>query len=282
VKKVLGIVGSLRDSGNCEVMIKQISREIKEPHELRLLRLPELDLKYCRGCYRCLQTPYTCVIRDDLEIALDAISESDGLILAAPTYFLAAHACLKVFVDRGISFYGRHEKLWGKPAVGLGVAGLQGKEGGVVLDIQRFFISLMADLKSSGVVYGALPGEAYSNVSNLDVAKKQAEALFSESTTKSKMSCRYCGSNAFSFLSENKVQCLLCGEYGLIKADNDHSSIEMYKSSHPLFSSEHDALLHREWLNGMVKHFDKNKKSLAKVRKEFRDSVEWVRPRAAS
>ena len=139
MKKVLGIIGSKRSSGNCEVMVKEISRKIPEPHQLTMLRLPDFKLDYCTGCYRCLIKDRCCVLQDDLSTVLDAISDADALILAVPTYFLSAHSCLKVFLDRAISFYSQADSLWGKPAVGVGIAGIEGKEGSTLLDIERVF-----------------------------------------------------------------------------------------------------------------------------------------------
>ena len=54
MKTVLGIVASPRRLGNCEIMAKEISRQIPQPHELKLLRLSDFHIKPCRGCYLCL------------------------------------------------------------------------------------------------------------------------------------------------------------------------------------------------------------------------------------
>jgi len=46
MKKVLGIIASPRRLGNCEIMVKEISGHIPEPHELNLLRLSDFDSKH--------------------------------------------------------------------------------------------------------------------------------------------------------------------------------------------------------------------------------------------
>ena len=112
MKQVLGIIASHRNMGNCEIMAREISKQLSIPHQLKLLRLPDFSLRYCNGCYRCLTKGSGCVLTDDLAEILAAIADADALILAAPTYFLGAHACLKMFVDRGISFYSMAERLW--------------------------------------------------------------------------------------------------------------------------------------------------------------------------
>lgn len=54
VKKVLAILGSPRPGGNCEIMAKEISGNIRSRHDLQLLRLSEFSIRPCTGCYACL------------------------------------------------------------------------------------------------------------------------------------------------------------------------------------------------------------------------------------
>ena len=89
--KILGIIGSPRKLGNSEIMIKEISRNISEPHELVLLRLTDFNIGSCRGCYNCLFKEERCVLDDDLYTVVDAMCAADAIILAAPTYFLGVN-----------------------------------------------------------------------------------------------------------------------------------------------------------------------------------------------
>ena len=91
MKNVLAIIGSPRKLGNCEIMAKEISRRIDQPHQLRLLRLGEYDIRPCRGCYTCL-FKNQCVIDDDFTAVAAAMVEADALIVAVPTYFLGPNA----------------------------------------------------------------------------------------------------------------------------------------------------------------------------------------------
>jgi multimeric flavodoxin WrbA len=278
MKKILGIVGSSRRLGNSEIMVKEISRKIKAPHKLQLLRLPEFKLDYCNGCYRCLMADRGCVLKDDLSLVLDEIEIADALILAVPTYFLAAHACLKTLIDRGISFYSRAEQLWGKPAVGVGIAGIEGKEGSTLLDIERFFTSLMAQNMSSRIIYGALPGEALLSQANRSVAGELADALFSEPQPKSGLFCSCCGGETFRFYNDNAVRCMLCSESGHLVTKGEQPQIVMERSEHQFLTNEADALKHRDWLLNMVGRFKAEKETLAKVRAGYEDEVSWASP----
>ena len=279
MKRILGIVGSLRKAGNCELFVKEVSRHIQTPHELQLLRLPEFRLDYCNGCYRCLTAERGCVLKDDLSMVLDAIEGADALILAVPTYFLSAHSCLKAFVDRGISFYSRAETLWGKPAVGVGIAGIEGKEGSTLLDIERFFTTLMVKNQASTIVYGALPGEALMNQANRSVASNLASTLFSTPLPKKEgLFCSCCGGETFRFSAGGQVRCMLCSELGKLVVDGLSPRIEMNEGDHQLLANEAEALKHREWLPGMVGRFKEQKEALAEVRSDYEDEVSWLLP----
>jgi multimeric flavodoxin WrbA len=177
MKKVLGIIGSPRNLGNCEIMVKEISRQISVSHDLRLLRLSHFNLLPCRGCYRCLPEGKPCVLKDDLNTVLEAMCDADALVVAVPTYFLSANACLKILLDRGLSFYNHSEKLWHKPAVGIGIAGIAGREGFTLLGIQNFLKLILAQEKGCRIVYGALPGEIFMNENNKKLAADLAASL---------------------------------------------------------------------------------------------------------
>lgn len=271
MKKVLGIIGSKRKLGNCEIMIKEISRQIKDPHQLNLLRLPDLDLHYCTACYRCLTKGSECILKDNLSIALQAIIEADALILAVPTYFLGAHSCLKVFSDRALSFYSISEKLWGKPAVGVGIAGQSGMEGSTLLDIEKFFAVIFAKNHSSRIVYGALPGEVVLNKENRQHAVELASSLFTPPSPKAVMCCPVCRGETFRFLESNQLRCMLCSDtFDMVKIDSNFS-IKSRKTSSGFLATETEAVKHRDWLLGMLDRYKNLKKALKEITIEYKD-----------
>ena len=280
MKKALGIIGSKRSSGNCEVMAKEISRQIPEPHQLTLLRLPDFDIRYCTGCYRCLIKGRGCVIADDLSIILDAIADADALILAVPTYFLSAHSCLKTFLDRAISFYNMADSLWGKPAVGVGIAGIEGKEGSTLLDVERFFATIMAKNKQSKIIYGALPGETMLSENNRQVASGLAQSLFGLAKSKEGLCCPFCGGETFRFLDGDRVRCMLCSESGTLTAKDGEIVLDIEASDHVLLANKEEALKHRDWLLGMIGRFKEQKDKLREVATEYADETPWISPKS--
>lgn len=278
MKKVLGIVGSPRKLGNCEIIIKEISRHITIPHELTLLRLSDFNILPCRGCYACLFKEEKCIQNDDFQLVLNAILETDALIVAAPTYFLGANAGLKVLLDRGLALSGHIEKLWGKPAVGIGVAGIHGKEGYTLLAIESFLKLLLAENKHSAICYGALPGEVFLDQRNIETAGSLAEALFSPPSGRSLLGCPLCGGDTFRFLGKDRVHCMLCSNPGTIDMQTGSPVFNIHKSEHELFLSKEEALRHREWLQQMKARYLEQKTKLKEITQAYRESGAWIRP----
>lgn len=278
MKQVLGIIASHRNMGNCEIMAREISRQLAVPHQLQLLRLPDFTLHYCNGCYRCLIKQGGCVLSDDLAEVLAAIADADALILAAPTYFLGAHACLKILVDRGISFYAMAERLWGKPAVGVGIAGIESKEGSTLLDIERLLLTLQARNQMSRIVYGALPGEVVMSEENKRVAGELAAALFGKAVEPSQPCCSLCGGATIRFLEGGQVRCMLCSSTGVLVEGPDGLALKMTKNEHELIADQSAALQHRDWLKGMLARYREQKEPLKELQAAYKDETPWIKP----
>ena len=277
MKKVLGIIGSPRKNGNCEFAVKEISRKIAKEHKLSLLRLRDFDLKACNACYKCVSDDSPCVLNDDLEIILNLICGADALILAVPVYFLGPNSYLKRLLDRGMSFYSKGESLWGKPSIGVGVAGIKGKEGYTLLGIHSFLKSILADVKALEILYGALPGEVIYSGENEGTIAKIAEALFGKPAMKKKQVCPLCGGDSFQFLGGDKVKCLLCSNSGKICYQNDSICFDIKKDDKGLFLSEPDALEHRQWLKGTKKQFLSEVSRIKAIREEYKNDGEWIK-----
>ena len=278
MKKILGIVASPRKLGNSELVIKEISRHIETPHELSLLRLSDFRILPCKGCYTCLFKEQRCILKDDLNLLMDALVAADAVILATPTYLLDANAMLKVVIDRGLAFYAAADGLWGTPAIGVGIAGLEGKEGATLLGIQRFLTMLMAEKKQCAMLYGALPGEVLLDEANKAVIDELARALFAPAPEPQQPCCPLCGGDTFRFLGGNRVRCMLCSNAGTVDAASGKFIFDIHKSGHDLFLTDRDALFHRDWLREMKARFKKIKGDIAAITSEYRDDGTWIRP----
>jgi len=278
MKKILGIIGSPRKMGNCEIIIKEIARNISLPHELRLLRLSDFNIQPCRACYQCLFGEQRCVLDDDLEKVLSAIIDADALIVSVPTYFLGPNASIKRFLDRGIAFYASIEEYWNKPAVGIGIAGINGKEGYTLLGIESFLKLIGADIKRCTMIYGAMPGEIFYLQQNRDTAAKLAAALFSPTVDNQMPCCPICGGTTFRFLGDGRIRCMLCSNPGSLEMDEKRPVFKIEKDAHPLFLSLEDATAHREWLKSMKDRFLREKDKLKEIGLPYLKEGIWIRP----
>ncbi len=129
---VLGLVGSARPWGNSELLVRQVLRGAEaEGASGRMIRLTSLHLESCTGCMRCVIGGKPCPIDDDMEWLIEAIRAADGLVLAAPTYFLGPAAVVKLVLDRLLMVTGQVDEALPptRPAVTIATAGLEGWKG---------------------------------------------------------------------------------------------------------------------------------------------------------
>lgn len=276
LKTILGLVCSPRRLGNCELLIKEVSARLSTPHRLRLLRLPRFEIHPCTACYACLETGQCC-LEDDLPPVLEAMCDADAIVVATPTYFLGPPACLKSLLDRGLSFYSRGDSLWGKPALGAVIAGIPGKEGYTKLGVESFLKCLLADIRASGVFYGALPGEILQDGGNLERIAECAAALEGENG-ESQGFCPVCGGDTFRFLSGDRVRCMLCSNEGEARRTEEGIAFDVSPGKHEIFTDRDTALRHADWLRGMKERFKDKKRELLSRSKQYKNVGEWIEP----
>lgn len=279
MKKILGIIASPRKLGNSEIIIKEIASLCGREHELSLLRLNDFDIKPCLGCYQCLFRAEGCVLKDDFPLVVDAMARADAWIVAAPTYVLGANASLKRLVDRGLGFYKRGRELWKKPAVGVSIAGMEGKEGYCKLNVDSFLRLFMSDVKASVIMYGALPGEILIPPENRKTAEALGISLFGDPLPVSGPRCPLCGGDTFRFMENNKVRCMVCSNAGHFTTDmNGCAVFDIESSGHDLFLTEEDAITHKAWLSDMKERFLAHKDEMKAITQKFKRTGVWIRP----
>lgn len=101
--KILAVQGSPKKKGNTALLLNHYLRGVEDNHrdvEINRVFLQEKNIEPCRGCYTCVETKDSCVIKDDMQGLYDKIVEADVLIFATPVYWWSISAQLKTFVDR--------------------------------------------------------------------------------------------------------------------------------------------------------------------------------------
>lgn len=98
--KALGISGSPRSGGNCELLTQHTLKALAEEGiETEFISLAGLSIGHCTGCYAC-KNEHRCIIEDDLAPIYEKMLAADGIILATPVYFSSASSLMKAFMDR--------------------------------------------------------------------------------------------------------------------------------------------------------------------------------------
>lgn len=81
--------------------IEALSLEGSLKCEIEHIRLNELDLNYCTGCWSCWwKTPGKCAIRDDGEIVFKSVINADFVLFASPLSAGFTSSLLKMITDR--------------------------------------------------------------------------------------------------------------------------------------------------------------------------------------
>lgn len=98
--QVIGLAGSPRRGGNTETLLDQaLAGAASVGAATEKIVISRLRLSPCRGCERCFETG-RCVIQDDYQQLYDRLLAAEGVIVAAPIYFVGVNAQTKAMIDR--------------------------------------------------------------------------------------------------------------------------------------------------------------------------------------
>ena len=104
-KKVLIISSSPRKGGNSDILCDAFAEGARDAgHEVEKVRIADLKIGYCTGCYACQKTG-KCAIKDDARSVIGKMMAADVIVLASPVYFYSICAQLKALIDRTVVVY---------------------------------------------------------------------------------------------------------------------------------------------------------------------------------
>lgn len=102
--KVLAINGSHRTGRSTSKLLQMALDDFAaQGWDTELIELADKHIEYCIGCNSCLRDkPCPLLSRegDQMQEVLDAIMESDAVIVGSPNYFENVTARMKTFIDR--------------------------------------------------------------------------------------------------------------------------------------------------------------------------------------
>ena len=112
--KVLGVVGSPRKDGNCDILVKAFLDAVDADTEYIFLN--EKSLRGCNACDACRHGD--CVIPDDGNEIIQSLLSSDMLVFASPIYYGHITAQATAFVNRFYqTAYNPNKSLRGKKII---------------------------------------------------------------------------------------------------------------------------------------------------------------------
>jgi NAD(P)H-dependent FMN reductase len=271
--RILGLIGSQRKLGNCELFVKEVARNVSQEHDLRLIRLPSLDVRPCNGCYHCVSEG-TCRIEDDIPFVIREIVSSDALIIAAPVYFLGAHASVKSLLDRAFSFFGALDGTQGKPCVLVNMYGMRDRIGVAPQTLLSLASFLGLRVKASVNLQAALPGDVIANRNHLRSAARLANLLLTGGAMhRLRRSCPFCGNDVVR-MGKKDFTCTLChGSFLLNEHGTPTKSREGWQVGNIDFIRAH-----REWLKGMKTRFLRRKREIIARSLPYKDMGTWIEP----
>ena len=269
-RRVLGIIGSQRKLGNCELFVKETARHVPGC-ELSLVRLPALDIKPCRGCYRCLDEGL-CPIEDDVAFLKGLIAEADALIIASPVYFLGAHGSVKMLLDRAFSFFPIIDRTRHKPTILAVTYGVRDRIGTAPQTLLTLAAFLGLSVKAAVGLKAALPGDVLAK-NHLRTAERLGRGLFGPGkAARPGRACPFCGNDIVRVRKTDFI-CTVChgsfqiGEKRAVKGTPgwDVGDIGFVRD-------------HREWLKGMRGRFLAARKEIVRLTAPYKEMGRWVGP----
>lgn len=274
-KKVLGLVASPRRMGNCEMLLKEMMLAGEE-WEKEIIYLHQLEIKPCKACYRCLQPGARCPERDDLNYLLEKIAQADGIMLAAPCYFLGPNAILKNIMDRFISVGNEGERFRGKPCLTVTTYGIEGWQG-----FSREFTNLFArflhlDLKDSFLIKSSYPGECFSDEKLLHDLREAGRNLFNPDCRGglSSLSCFFCQNPYLSLQQGGEVWCPACGSRGKINLKEGNIFLEFAQAGEHRFTPEAVSHHFKKVLPASVEAFLARRQEVKELQNKYRQ-LDW-------
>lgn len=103
--KIVSVLGSPRESGNSTTIANRFCTTAERfGAEVKSFVLNNLQFRGCQGCMLCKTKLDKCALKDDLTEVLEAIRETDILVLASPVYYWDVSGQLKCFQDRTFSY----------------------------------------------------------------------------------------------------------------------------------------------------------------------------------
>ncbi|MEA3477786.1 MAG: flavodoxin family protein, partial [Bacteroidota bacterium] len=143
--------------------------------EYEIVALSDYNLKTCTGCILCLNKgEELCPLRDDRDILITKMMQSDGVLFATPNYSFQVSGLMKVFLDR-FGFVFHRPMFFGKTFTSIVAQGIYGGNK----------IAKYLDFVGNGLGFNVVKGCVIKTLEPMtEEARKKTEALIEKQSKK--------------------------------------------------------------------------------------------------
>lgn len=127
MKKVTAFIGSAQKHATYKAVC-EFEKYLKSYEEIdfEYIFLKDYRLDYCRGCKLCFDKgEELCPLRDDRDLLIEKLNNSDGVIFATPNYSFHVSASMKNLLDR-LAFIFHRPRFFGKVFTSIVAQGIFG------------------------------------------------------------------------------------------------------------------------------------------------------------
>lgn len=288
---VLGIVGSARRWGNSELLTRQaLGAAQAQGAAVRMIRLTGLHLESCTGCMRCVIGGKDCRLDDDMDWLIDAIQAADGLVLAAPTYFLGPAAVIKLVLDRLLMVTGQVQEALPppRPALTIATAGLEDWRGVTLPYLNAMVTAFGFRPVESLTAFAPGPGEVLLDQELMDQVLAAGQRLGRgelEPAPTPPNICPVCRCDSFTF-KDSRAICPICGqeatfekEGGEVRLRFDNVAGAHEGGTEHRWTPEGLRKHMTEWVTATGPRFMARRSEIKRRRRPYRQmEIEWLCP----
>lgn len=117
------IIGSPKNNGSTSYVVDKLIEGMKENNiEVKRYCLGDMNINFCCGCKKCYEKGGKCVQKDDMDLIMKDVIESDIVVIASPSYWGDITGQLKVFFDRNTPYGDTNENRRVIPSDKKGIA----------------------------------------------------------------------------------------------------------------------------------------------------------------
>ena len=124
-RKVVMINGSFRKKNTHNVLVQLEKILNSYDIETEIVNLFEFDIKDCTGCDDSCVNQGSCGINDDMQMIMQKIMDSNGVVFGSPVYTGSVTSKFKAFADRTKAWYHKPEPA-GKAVLFVVTTGITG------------------------------------------------------------------------------------------------------------------------------------------------------------